>query len=62
MNSTLMKMLTYAIGRGVKASDRHAVEEIVGRMEDNGYRFSALVLGIATSEPFRMRRGDGGEI
>ena len=54
------RMLTYALGRGLQYYDRCPVEQIVQRLEQEEYRFSALVTGIVTSEPFRMRRGEGG--
>ena len=50
------KLLTYAIGRGLEASDRPALREIRRRVESDDYRFSALVSGIVDSVPFRMRR------
>jgi hypothetical protein len=50
------KLLTYAIGRGLEASDRPALREIRRRVESEDYRFSALVAGIVESVPFRMRR------
>jgi hypothetical protein len=49
------KMLTYALGRGLEASDRCAVDRIVRDLESREYRFSALVHGIATSDPFLKR-------
>jgi hypothetical protein len=55
------KMLTYALGRGLQPYDDCAVRDIVQRLESNDYRFSALVLGIIASEPFRQRRGEGGK-
>jgi hypothetical protein len=58
--SLTKKMLTYALGRGLEPYDQRAVEEIVESLESSGYRFSALIAGIVTSKPFRMRRGDGG--
>ena len=51
------KMLTYALGRGVGTSDRCAVNEIVSSLENNDYRFSALVNAIVTSDPFTQRAG-----
>jgi hypothetical protein len=50
------KLLTYALGRTLEASDMPAVREIVRRARGDGYRFSALVLGIATSVPMQMKR------
>ena len=49
------KMLIYALGRGLEAGDRAAVNRIVRAMEENDYRFSVLVSEIAASVPFRMR-------
>ncbi len=46
------KMLTFALGRGVESAETPAVEQIVHRLKQNGYRFSALVLAIVESEPF----------
>jgi mono/diheme cytochrome c family protein len=50
------KLLTYALGRGLERSDRHAVKTIAARMAQEDYRFSSLVLGIVNSRPFQMRR------
>jgi hypothetical protein len=55
------KMLTFALGRGLMHYDRCATDKIVEALEKNDYRFSSLVLAIAQSEPFRKRRGDGGQ-
>ena len=51
------KLLTYALGRGLETYDRPAVDRIVDRVEQNGYRFSALVQAIVASVPFQMRGG-----
>jgi mono/diheme cytochrome c family protein len=51
------KMLTYALGRGLEPYDRPAVEKITQALAHDDYRFSTLVLGIARSDPFRLRRG-----
>jgi hypothetical protein len=50
------KMLTYALGRGLEAYDRPAVNQIVAGMAADQYRFSSLVLGIVNSVPFQDRR------
>jgi hypothetical protein len=52
-------LLTYALGRGLEYYDRPTVETIVQSLENGGYRFTTLVLGIANSNPFQLRRGDG---
>jgi Protein of unknown function (DUF1592)/Protein of unknown function (DUF1588)/Protein of unknown function (DUF1587)/Protein of unknown function (DUF1585)/Protein of unknown function (DUF1595) len=49
------KLLTYAVGRPLEASDMPAVREIVRRAERDEYRLSTLVLGVATSVPMQMR-------
>jgi mono/diheme cytochrome c family protein len=55
------KMLTYALGRGLEPHDNCNVNEVAGAIARDGYRFSALVNQVVQSEPFRMRRGDGGQ-
>ena len=52
------KMLTFALGRGLEPTDSAAVEGIVKRLQADELRFSALVLGIVTSQPFLYRRGE----
>ena len=52
------KMLTYALGRGLERYDRRTVKEIARRVAANRYRFSSLVLEIAKSLPFQMRRSE----
>ncbi|MEZ5363342.1 MAG: DUF1592 domain-containing protein [Bryobacterales bacterium] len=49
------KLMTYALGRGVEYYDAPAVRRIVREAEDDDYRFSAIVSGIAQSVPFQMR-------
>jgi hypothetical protein len=53
------KLLTYALGRSLEASDMPAVREIVRRAERDDYRMSALVIGVAESVPMRMRSKKG---
>lgn len=52
------KLLTFALGRGVGPGDAPAVREIVREARGTGYRFSSLIVGIATSTPFRMRTSE----
>ena len=49
------KLLTYALGRGLTASDMPAVRAIVRGARPDRYRFSSIVLGIVRSVPFQMR-------
>jgi len=51
------KMLIYALGRGLDYYDEPVIDHIVGGLEKNDYRFSALVSGIVKSPAFLMRRG-----
>lgn len=51
------KLLTFALGRGLEYYDRRAVDKIVQGMEQNEFKFSALCVEIARSDPFRLRRG-----
>lgn len=46
------KMLTYATGRTLEATDRPEVERIVNELKDRGYGLKDLVMLVATSEPF----------
>jgi hypothetical protein len=55
------KMLTYALGRGLDRSDRRDVDRIVARLARDGYRFSALVLAVVESQPFREPSKAGGQ-
>lgn len=50
------KLLTYALGRGLEAYDVQAVDTIVGQIEKNEGRSSALITGIVESAPFQRRR------
>jgi hypothetical protein len=50
------KLMTYALGRGVAYYDAPVVRRIVRDVAKDGYRWSALILGIANSPPFLMRQ------
>ena len=50
------KLLTFALGRGVDYHDAPAVREIVRKAARGDYAFSSLILAIAESTPFQMRR------
>jgi Protein of unknown function (DUF1585)/Protein of unknown function (DUF1588) len=54
------KMLTYALGRGLEQADHRHVDRIVAGLPRDEYRFSALVLAVVESEPFR-KAGKPGE-
>ncbi len=50
------KLLTYAVGRGIEPYDMPAIREIMREAAPSNYRWSALILGIVKSRPFRMKR------
>lgn len=50
------KLLTFALGRGVEHYDAPAVRRVVSNAREHNFRFSSLILGIASSTPFQMRR------
>ena len=50
------KLLTFALGRGLDYHDVESVDQIIARMESNGGRFSALLMGIVVSSPFQKQR------
>ena len=55
------QMLTYALGRPVRDADEPAVAAVVAALKADGYRYSALVRGVATSYPMLYRKnGEGG--
>ena len=52
------KLLTYALGRGIEHYDMPVVRGIVREAAADDYRWSAIILGIAGSTPFRMRSAE----
>ena len=50
------KLLTFALGRGVEPFDAPAVREVVRTAQKEQFRFSAIILGIVNSPPFKMRK------
>jgi mono/diheme cytochrome c family protein len=49
------KLMTYSLGRGLEYYDAPSVRRIVLNARAQDYRFSSLVLGIVSSDPFQMR-------
>ena len=49
------RLLTYALGRGLEATDAPAVRQIKREAARENHRFAALIQGIVASVPFRMR-------
>ena len=52
------RLLTYALGRGLEATDAPAVRQIKREAAGENYRFTALIQGIVASVPFRMRMAE----
>ncbi|HUQ52219.1 MAG TPA: DUF1592 domain-containing protein, partial [Gammaproteobacteria bacterium] len=50
------KLMIYALGRSVEYYDMPAVRRIVRDAKREDYRFSAILAGIAQSEPFRFSK------
>ena len=49
------KLLTYALGRRLEASDQPAVRQIIEQARKKDFHFSSIVLGVVDSVPFRMK-------
>ena len=49
------KMLTYALGRSVGATDRGMVDGIVQQLQRDEYRMQSLLQAVVASEAFRMK-------
>jgi hypothetical protein len=55
------KLSTYAIGRGFEGrADEAWVDDVAQRGRAQGSSLRAFITAIVTSDPFRMRRGQGG--
>lgn len=52
------KLMIYALGRGLDYYDRCAIDAVLAKSVVNESRFSALVAGIVTSEPFLKRKAE----
>ncbi|MFT5327249.1 MAG: hypothetical protein ACI8P0_005138, partial [Planctomycetaceae bacterium] len=49
------KLLMYALGRTLEASDRTTVLSLVEQMQQNGHTLRSLIQGIAATEAFRTK-------
>jgi hypothetical protein len=54
------RLLVYALGRGLTPSDDVHLDAITAQWAAGGYHFRNLLIAVAQSEPFRMRRGEPG--
>jgi hypothetical protein len=55
VTNIIEKLMTYGLGRAVDYHDMPAVRSILRQAQLEDLRFSALVLGVVQSEPFRQR-------
>ena len=51
-------MMIYALGRGLEYYDRCAADVVIAQAAKDGNKFSALVIGIVTSDPFLKRKNE----
>ena len=49
------RLLTYALGRGLEATDAPTVRRIKRGAASEDYSFTSLIQGVVTSTPFQMR-------
>ena len=54
------KLLMYALGRNVQYYDQPVVRAIIRQARADNYAVASLVLGVARSIPFQMRRAADG--
>ena len=52
------RLLTYALGRGLEATDMPAVRRIKRDAAGDDHRFASLIQGVVASAPFRMRMAE----
>ena len=50
--------MSYALGRPLEHFDQPTVRRIVREAQEDGYRWSGIVLGIVKSPAFLMRRAE----
>jgi len=51
-------LMAYALGRRVEYFDQPAVRAIARAAEANGFRMSSFILGVVTSDAFRLKRAE----
>ena len=56
------RLLTYALGRGLEEYDNAALRKIAREAAADNQQWSAIILGIVKSTPFRMRRASDGSL
>ncbi len=56
VSTVIGKLLTYGLGRGLEYYDMPTVRAIMRQTQANRYRLRDLIMAVATSMPFQMRR------
>ena len=54
-HALVAKMLTYALGRQTELDDKPLIDRLAAEFAESGYRLSALMEGIVTSDSFMSR-------
>jgi hypothetical protein len=52
------RLMAYALGRGIEYYDRPALRRILRESRRDRFRWSSVIMGIVSSTPFQMRRGE----
>ena len=53
-------LMAYALGRGTDYRDQPAIRAIAAEAADNDHRLSSFIIGVVTSDAFRMKQAPGG--
>ncbi len=56
VRTSIEKLMTYALGRGLEYYDYPAVRTIARNTSQDDYRVSSLIEAVVTSTPFQMRK------
>ena len=55
-------LLAYGLGRRIEHYDQPAIRAIARKAEADDYRLSSFILGVVTSDAFRMKRAEPGAV
>ena len=56
------KVLGYALGRSLSDADQCLVQQLVDKLEADGYKTRTLIREIVLSTPFRYRQGEADQV
>jgi len=59
LDNLCRKLLSYALGRGLEASDETTIQKMRAGLASEGHRFGVLVAHIVLSPQFLTKRGGG---